>query len=60
MIMSKIKVFLSRALNVRNGYLLGIVLMVLAFCVVTTSYAIFTASAERKGALNIVTGNLYS
>lgn len=58
--MSRIKVILKKALNVRNGYLLGIVLTVLAFCVITTSYAIFTANAERKGALNIVTGNLYA
>ncbi len=51
---------IQRFFNMKNGYLIGMILMVAFVCVSTFSYALFTASAERRGALNIVSGNLYS
>ncbi len=58
--MSKLKEILNRNINIKNSYLVGISLTVLLTCFLTTSYALFTANAERRGALNIVTGNLYA
>ena len=58
--MKKLKEFLYREINIRNSYLIGISLLILLICISTTSYALFTATAEKKGALNIVTGNLYA
>ena len=54
--MYKIKNFLNK----RNGFLIIMILTTFLVCVVNASYAFFTATAERKGALNIVSGNLYS
>ena len=54
--MYKIKNFLNK----RNSFLVVMTLTIFLVCIVNASYAFFTATAERKGALNIVSGNLYS
>ena len=56
----KIKYILKKAVNLKTGYLIAIVLLLILVIGGYFSYAIFTASSEAKGALNIVTGNLYS
>lgn len=56
----KIKYMLKKAVNLKTGYLIAIVLLLILVIGGYFSYAIFTASSEAKGALNIVTGNLYS
>ncbi len=58
--MKKLREFLYREINIRNSYIVGMSLLILLICISTTSYALFTATAEKKGALNIVTGNLYA
>ena len=58
--MERLKEFLYKEINIRNRYIVGMSLLILFICISTTSYALFTASAEKKGALNIVTGNLYA
>ncbi len=58
--MKKLKETLNKTINIRNSYIVGMILLILLLCVSTTSYALFTATAERQGALNIVTGNLYA
>lgn len=55
---SEIKYLLKRAMNVRTGIVIMIIIIIILGCIGSVSYAMFTASAERKGALNIVTGNL--
>lgn len=56
----KLKYMLKKAINLKNGYLIGIILVLLLIIGGYFSYALFTVSIEAKGALNIVTGNLYS
>jgi len=56
----KLKYMLKKAINVKTGYLVAIVLVLMLVIGGYFSYALFTASTEAKGALNIVTGNLHS
>ena len=56
----KLKYLLKKAINLKNGYLIGIILVLLLVIGGYFSYALFTVSFEAKGALNIVTGNLYA
>lgn len=56
----KLKYALKKAINLKTGYLIAIVLALILMIGGYFSYAVFTASSESKGALNIVTGNLYS
>ena len=58
--MRDLKEILNRSINIRNSYIIGMILLMLLIGVSTTSYALFTATAEKEGALNIVTGNLYA
>ena len=58
--MKNLREFLYKEINIRNSYIVGMSLLILLICISTTSYALFTATAEKKGALNIVTGNLYA
>ena len=55
----KIKYFLNRTLSIKNSYIAFIVIGMIMLVTGYFSYAIFTAHNESKGALNIVTGNLY-
>lgn len=54
-----LKYILKKNLNIKNGYLIAIMIAVILVIGGCFSYAIFTASNESKGALNIITGNLY-
>lgn len=56
----KLKYFLKRKLNIHTSYLILIALTTVLIIGGYFSYALFTASNESKGALNIVTGNLYA
>lgn len=56
----KIKYMLKKSINLKTGYLIAIILLVILGIGSYFSYAIFTVTSEAKGALNIVTGNLYS
>lgn len=56
----KLKYFLKRKLNIHTGYLILIILITIFVIGGYFSYALFTTSNESKGALNIVTGNLYA
>ncbi len=58
--MKNLKEILNRSINIRNSYIIGMILLMMLIGVSTTSYALFTATAEKEGALNIVTGNLYA
>ena len=53
----KLKYFLKEKLNLSNGYIIAIAVLIL-IVVIGGSYALFTTSSESKGALNIVTGDL--
>ena len=53
----KLKYFLKEKLNLSNGYIVAIAVLIL-IVVIGGSYALFTTSSESKGALNIVTGDL--
>lgn len=56
----KLKYILKKNLNIKNGYLIAIMITLILVVGGYFSYAIFTTTSESKGALNIVTGNLYS
>lgn len=56
----KLKYFLKQKLNIHTGYLILIILITILVIGGYFSYALFTTSSESKGALNIVTGNLYA
>ena len=53
----KLKYFLKEKLNLSNGYIIAIAVLIL-IVIIGGSYALFTTSSESKGALNIVTGDL--
>lgn len=53
----KLKYFLKEKLNLSNGYIAAIAVLIL-IVVIGGSYALFTTSSESRGALNIVTGDL--
>ena len=53
----KLRYFLKEKLNLSNGYIVAIVVLLLV-AVIGGSYALFTTTSESKGALNIVTGDL--
>ena len=53
----KLKYFLKEKLNLSNGYIVAIAVLIL-IVVIGGSYALFTTSSESKGALNIVIGDL--
>lgn len=53
----KLKYFLKEKLNLSNGYIVAIAVLIL-IVVIGGSYALFTTSSESRGALNIVTGDL--
>ena len=55
----KIKYILKKTVNIKNSYLVLTFVILIAFIIGCFSYAIFTATSEAKGALNIITGNLY-
>lgn len=55
-----LKYILKKNLNIKNGYLIVIMITLLLVVGGYFSYAVFTTTNESKGALNIVTGNLYS
>ena len=59
-ITSTIKYFLLRNINIKNAYILSALVISLVMLGGSYSYAMFTASVEKKGALNMVVGNLYS
>lgn len=56
----KLKYILKKNLNIKNGYLIAIMISLLLVVGGYFSYAVFTTTNESKGALNIITGNLYS
>lgn len=56
----KLKYFLKKTINIKNSYLLTIIIVMLLVIGGCFSYAVFTVRNEAKGALNIVTGNLFS
>ena len=56
----KIKASFSRFTHVKHFYLLLVIIVSLAIFGLYFSYALFTISVEKKGVLNIVTGNLYT
>ncbi len=55
-----LKYILKKNLNIKNGYLIAIMISLLLVVGGYFSYAVFTTTNESKGALNIITGNLYS
>lgn len=56
----KLKYILKKNLNIKNGYLIAIMITLILVVGGYFSYAVFTTTNESKGALNIITGNLYS
>lgn len=56
----KLKYILKKNLNIKNGYLIAVMITLMLVVGGYFSYAVFTTTNESKGALNIVTGNLYS
>lgn len=55
----KLKYLLKKTINIRTSYLIAIVIAAILIIGGCFSYAVFTVRSESKGALNIVTGNLY-
>lgn len=53
------KYWLKKTVNIKTNYLIIIVAAAILVVGGCFSYAVFTVSSESKGALNIVTGNLY-
>lgn len=53
----KLKYFLKEKLNLSNGYIIAIGILILII-LIGSSYALFTTYSESKGTLNIVTGDL--
>lgn len=53
----KLKYLLKNKSSLRKGYIIVIVSLIL-IAIIGGSYALFTATSEGKGALNIVTGDL--
>jgi hypothetical protein len=58
--MKNINNILHKVINVRTEYIMALVLLTLIVVVGSFSYALYTTSNEKKGALSIVTGNLNS
>src|SRR5574344_1591961 len=58
--MKKLNNILQKVINVRTEYIMALVLLTLIVVVGSFSYALYTTSNEKKGALSIVTGNLNS
>ena len=56
----KLRYILKKSLNIKNGYAIIILSTMILIACGYFSYALFTTYSESKGALNIVTGNLYS
>jgi len=56
----KIKYQLKRKRKIEKGYLFFVGTLSLFLLVGGFSYALFTVETERRGTLNIITGNLYS
>ena len=56
----KLKYLLKKTLNIKTAYILIVLVALILVVGGYFSYALFTTSSEQKGALNIVTGNLYS
>lgn len=54
------KYWLKRTVNIKTNYLIIIIVAAILIIGGCFSYAVFTVNSESKGALNIVTGNLYS
>ncbi|MCI8346937.1 MAG: hypothetical protein HFJ12_03190 [Bacilli bacterium] len=54
------KYWLKKTVNIKTNYLIIIIVAAILIIGGCFSYAVFTVSSESKGALNIVTGNLYS
>lgn len=54
------KYWLKKTVNIKTSYLIIIIVAALLIVGGCFSYAVFTVNSESKGALNIVTGNLYS
>lgn len=52
--------FFKKLKQLKHFYLLLIIVISLAIFGLYFSYALFTVSVEKKGVLNVVTGNLYS
>ena len=55
----KLKYLLKRNVSIKNSYIIIIMITVILLVGGAFSFAILTATSESKGALNIVTGNLY-
>lgn len=55
-----LKYFLKKNIGIKDGYLIAILLVLMIGIGGYFSYAVFTASSEGKGALNMVAGDLYS
>ena len=56
----KLRYLLKKTLNIKTAYILVVLVALILVVGGYFSYALFTTSSEQKGALNIVTGNLYS
>lgn len=56
----KLRYLLKKSLNIKTTYMIILILALILVVGGYFSYALFTTSSESKGALNIVTGNLYS
>lgn len=54
-----LKYLLKKNLNIKNGYLITIMIAIILIIGGSFTYALFTSTNESKGALNIITGNLY-
>lgn len=54
-----LKYLLKKNLNIKNGYLIAIMIALILVVGGSFTYALFTSTNESKGALNIITGNLY-
>jgi len=57
--LGKIKYTLKKQMNAKNSYMIVIAIFSLFIMVGGFSFALFTSRSESRGALNIVTGNLY-
>ena len=58
--LGKIKYSLKRNQNVKSNYIMLIGVLSIFLLVGGFSFALFTSTVESRGALNIVTGNLYA
>ncbi len=56
----KLKYLLKKTINIKTSYMIIVMITLILIIGGCFSYAVFTTRSEAKGALNIVTGNLYS